>query len=371
MNLENEEIKLLILRVTNDCNLRCRYCYACGGDNRGSMSFDMARRAIDYAAARSKSFKVQFTGGEPLLKFPLIKKIIAYLNNCSSSVLYQLQTNGTLITPEIAREFKTLRIAVGISLDGMPEVNDLLRPFASGRGSTIATLQGLQNLDAAGVKVGLTAVLTADNIDGLPRLVELASYQGNVYGIALDLLRPVGRCVDNKILPPDPETMARQVRVSLCHAEELAGLGGSLVRFRELERLKYQLRRGVSRQHYCYATTGQSMVVMPQGEVYPCSSLVGIPDFYLGNITNRDFSLSSALTRLPFLHRTVNELAGCRDCPDNWLCGRGCLARTYAYTGRIDSAYLGDCRLKQVFLQYVREKSTFPNKITCEFTKKI
>lgn len=356
MNPGNEEIKLLILRVTNDCNLRCRYCYACGGDNRDSMSLDIARRAIDYVAARSRSFKIQFTGGEPLLKFPLIKKIIEYTKNYSSSVLYQLQTNGTLITPELARELKSLRIAVGVSLDGMPDVNDLLRPFASGRGSTIATLQGLQNLKAGGVKVGLTAVLSANNIAGLPRLVELASYQGNVHGIALDLLRPVGRCVDNKILPPEPELMARQVRASLYRAEEIAGLGGGLVRFREVERLKYQLRQGVSRKHYCYATTGQSMVVMPRGEVYPCSSLAGIPDFYLGNIADGDFSLTNALDRLPFLHRTVNEVAGCRDCPDNWLCGGGCLARTYAYTGRIDKAYPGDCRLKQVFLEYVREK---------------
>lgn len=356
MKLENDEIKLLILRVTNDCNLRCRYCYACGGDNRDSMSLDIAIRAVDYAAARSKSFKIQFTGGEPLLKFSLIKKIIAYLNNCSSSILYQLQTNGTLITPEIARELKTLRIAVGVSLDGMPEVNDPLRPFASGSGSTIATLQGLQNLKSAGVKVGLTAVLTADNIADLPRLVELASYQGNVHGITLDLLRPVGRCADNKILPPEPELLVRQVRAGLRRAEELAGMGGSLVRFREVERIKYQFRRGGSRQHYCYATTGQSMVVMPRGEVYPCSSLAGIPDFYLGNITDRDFSLASALARMPFLHRMVNELEGCRDCPDNWLCGGGCLARAYAYTGRIDRAYPGDCRLKQVFLQYIREK---------------
>jgi len=34
---EEEEIKLLVLRVTNDCNLRCRYCYACGGDSRESI----------------------------------------------------------------------------------------------------------------------------------------------------------------------------------------------------------------------------------------------------------------------------------------------------------------------------------------------
>ncbi|MCR4441775.1 MAG: radical SAM protein [Peptococcaceae bacterium] len=357
MNGGNELIKLLVLRVTNDCNLRCRYCYARGGDNRDRMSLDVARQAIDYAAARSKSFKIQFTGGEPLLEFPLIKKIIDYANSrCSSAVVYQLQTNGTLITPGIARELKYLGVAVGVSLDGMPKTNDWLRPAAHGGGSALAVLQGLHNLKSAGIKVGLTAVLTADNVAGLPQLVELASYLGNIYGIALDLLRPLGRAAQNNVLPPAPELLAGQVRAALSRAEELSGMGGSQVRFREVERLKYQLHRGIARKHYCYATTGQSMAVTPRGEVYPCSSLADVTGFCQGNIADRDFSLARALSRTPSLKGAAHGPARCRECPDRWLCGGGCLARAYAYTGGVDAVYSGDCLLKQVFLRYVREK---------------
>jgi len=355
---KRENIELVILRVTNDCNLRCSYCYASGGDNRDYMSWDIARRAIDYAAASGSPFKVQFTGGEPLLNLPLIREIVACTRKKKITARYQIQTNGTLITPQIAGELKAMGIAPGISLDGMPEVNDSLRPFADGRGSTVATLQGLSNLGAAGVKVGLTAVVTARSVTGLPRLVELASYQGNIYGIALDLLRPLGRAGVNKILPPDPAIMGESLRACLRRAEEIARLGGNPVRFREVERLKWQLSRRLARQHYCYATTGQSFAVMPGGNVYPCSSLAGLPDFYLGNIIDQDFSLLSGLARLPFLQRKVGDLEGCRDCPDNWICGGGCLARAYAFTGRVDRPHPGDCRLKKVFLQYVKEKLT-------------
>ena len=358
MGREIEKIKLVILRVTNNCNLRCRYCYACGGDNRESMSWDIARKAIDYAAASGSPFKVQFTGGEPLLNLPLIREIVAYTRKKKITVRYQVQTNGTLITPQIAGELKAMGIAPGISLDGMPEVNDRLRPFADGRGSTVATLRGLSNLGAEGVKVGLTAVLTAQSVAGLPRLVELASYMGNVYGIALDLLRPMGRSGVYKILPPEPAAMEESVRACLRRAEEIARWGGKPVRFREVERIKRQLALRLARRYYCYATTGQSFAVMPGGAVYPCSSLAGQPDFYLGNISEQDFSLPVSLARLPFLRRRVNDLAGCRDCPDNWLCGGGCLARAYACTGRVDRTHPDDCRLKKVFLQYVREKST-------------
>jgi uncharacterized protein len=349
---EEEEIKLLVLRVTDDCNLRCRYCYACGGDSRESMSWDIARQAVDYALARSRFLKIQFTGGEPLLNFPLVKKVIEYSRK--SPVTFQMQTNGTLVGPAVARELKALKIAPGVSLDGPPEVNDRLRPFAGGQPSTLAIINGLQNLGTAGVKVGLTAVLTKESAAYLTRLVELAAYLGNIHGIALDLLRPMGRCLSGKILPPAPELLAQQVKPALCRAAELAEMGGPLVRFREVERLKYQLRREVVRQHYCYATTGQSLAVMPDGSVYPCSSLAGAPAFYLGHIACREFSLTRSLRGTPLWQRMLNGVEGCRSCPDNWLCGGGCPARAYAYSGRVDRAFTGDCRLKKVFLEYLR-----------------
>lgn len=351
--LQEKKIKLLILRVTNDCNLRCSYCYACGGESRENMSWDIARQAVDYALARSKFLKIQFTGGEPLLNLPLVKKVIDYTKNIPVS--FQIQTNGTLISMAVAEELKALRVALGVSLDGPPAVNDLLRPIKGGEPSTMAVINGLQNLGAVGVKVGLTAVLTKESTAYLPRLVELAAYLGNVHGIALDLLRPMGRGLVNKTLSPSPELLAQQVKAALYRSAELAAWGAPLVRFREVERLKYQLRHKVARKHYCYATTGQSLVVMPDGSVYPCSSLAGTPSFYLGKVTFYGFSLSQALSEVPLLQRTVDELKGCRSCLDNWLCGGGCLARAYAYSGQTDHSYSGDCQLKKIFLEYVRE----------------
>ena len=350
---QDKKIKLLILRVTNDCNLRCGYCYACGGDSLESMSWDVARQAVDYALARSKFLKIQFTGGEPLLNFTLVKKVIDYTKKFPVS--FQIQTNGTLISMAVAEELKALRVALGVSLDGPPAVNDLLRPIKGGEPSTMAVIHGLQNLGTVGVKVGLTAVLTKESTAYLPRLVELAAYLGNVHGIALDLLRPMGRCLPGKILPPPPGLLAQQVKAALYRSAELAAWGGPLVRFREVERLKYQLRHKVARRHYCYATTGQSLVVMPDGSVYPCSSLAGAPAFYLGNVSEQGFSLSQALSEVPFLLRTVDEIEGCRSCPDNWFCGGGCLVRAYAYSEQTDHSYSGDCQLKKVFLEYVRE----------------
>lgn len=346
-----EEIKLLILRVTDDCNLYCSYCYARGGESRENMPWEVARRAVEYVAARTTSFKIQFSGGEPLLNFPLIKRVISYAREQGLKTAFQLQTNGTLLTPKIVQELKELGLSLGISLDGMPEVNDSLRPFIGGQGSTLATIRGLKNLAAEGIKVGLTAVLTARSTEGLPRLVELCTYLGNIYGLSLDLVRPLGRARDGKISPPSQDLLQRKLRAAVRRAQEISSSGGPTLRFRELERIKYLLAHGQERQYYCYAVSGQSLAVLPDGTVYPCASLGRVPDFYLGNIMDPHFSLSQAVKGKPWWQRKIEDMEGCRDCPDKLLCGGGCLARAYAYTGRVDKPYSGDCILRKVFIE--------------------
>jgi uncharacterized protein len=111
-----KEIKLLILLVTDDCNLRCRYCYARGGEKKEYMSWETAGKAVDYVAARSRSFKIQFSGGEPLLNFPLVKRVIEYVKMRWGSATFQLQTNGTLIDRAVAQELKNLRYADNMNL---------------------------------------------------------------------------------------------------------------------------------------------------------------------------------------------------------------------------------------------------------------
>ena len=135
---------LLALSVTEDCNLRCRYCYACGGKKKTAMSWEKAKRAIDVTAECFPSFKIQFTGGEPLLNLDLIEKAVDYLDEIGLQAPCQVQTNATLISSDVAARLKSLKIGIGVSLDGPPQVNDALRPFSDGRGSTGPALRELQ-----------------------------------------------------------------------------------------------------------------------------------------------------------------------------------------------------------------------------------
>ena len=354
------ELKLLVLWVTTDCNLRCRYCYANGGSNAKYMDWQVAKKAIDFMINHSRSFTVQFAGGEPLLNMDLIEKVVNYTQGLN--VCYQLQTNATLIDLKMAMRLKQLKIGIGVSLDGLPEINDYLRPFSDGKGSTIATITGLQYLGAVGTRVGLTCVLSANNVEGLPRLVELTSYLGNIEGITFDVLRPVGKARENDVRQANPRLAARYLNAALRRVDEITDQGGREVKFREVEQVKYLLSTRGVRQHHCYFDTSQMLVIKPEGDVYPCPSLTSFPEFYLGNIMEQNFSKELPVN-LEKAKKLIIYPDRCFTCPERWLCGGPCLAQVYAQRKLSDKINLTGCVIKKVFINYVLKKSRLTHNI--------
>lgn len=344
-------LKELVLWVTTDCNLRCRYCYASGGDEAEYMDWQVAKQALDIMLSQSDSFKIQFAGGEPLLNMDLIEQVVRYTQGLG--IGYQLQTNATLIDDKVAANLKRMGVDVGVSLDGLPEVNDSLRPFANGYGSTRATIAGLEKLRVAGIGVGLTCVLSAENITGLPGLVELASYLGNVEGIAFDLLRLIGRASEDSVRQADPTLAARSVSAALRRADELALMGGRRVRFREVERMRYLLINGISRRHRCYFDAGQLLMVKPNGDAYPCASLAGFPEFYLGNVLEQDFT-DEVGVNLQRCRQLITPPHYCLTCRRHWLCGGSCPAQTYAQQ-LAEEIKPTECYIKRVFIDYISD----------------
>lgn len=143
-------VQQLILQVTQNCNLRCKYCVYSGSYRNRThtnkrMSFQMAVRAIDFFADHSKMTSVaniSFYGGEPLLEFQLIKDLVEYCDKklAGKEIKYNITTNATLLTSEIAKFLSDNNFALNISLDGPKSVQDNSRVFADGDRGTFDTV---------------------------------------------------------------------------------------------------------------------------------------------------------------------------------------------------------------------------------------
>lgn len=151
----------LILNVTEDCNLRCKYCIYSGTykyhrtHNNRFMDPSVAKKAIDFFATHSIEADnpcVGFYGGEPLLDFRLIQECAQYIKTrIKQDIFLSLTSNGVLINEEVAKFFIEYNVSVTISLDGPEEINDRFRVDKTGKGSfkkIIRNLRLIQNLDA-------------------------------------------------------------------------------------------------------------------------------------------------------------------------------------------------------------------------------
>ena len=159
---------VVVWNSTKTCNLKCRHCYMNSDAQKyqNELTTDEAKKFIDDLA----DFNVPvllFSGGEPLIR-PDFFELAAYA--AEKGVRPTLSTNGTLITPEVARKIKDIGVGyVGISLDGLQDVNDT---FRGKEGAFAAAMQGIQNCVAVDQRVGLRFTINHHNIQELENIFD-------------------------------------------------------------------------------------------------------------------------------------------------------------------------------------------------------
>lgn len=81
------------------------------------MSLDTAVQAVDLAAASGEPFILQFSGGEPLMAYDLMQKIIHYVRQRGIRAIMQVQTNASLLSRERVSYLRQAKVGIGISLE--------------------------------------------------------------------------------------------------------------------------------------------------------------------------------------------------------------------------------------------------------------
>jgi uncharacterized protein len=143
--------KTVTFMVTEDCQLRCGYCYFSGKNNAARMSFEVASKAADYLLTHPELFSEQaivwdFIGGEPFLEIELIDRMCDYViarqqelgHPWKDNFRFSFTTNGILYGNENVQAFirKNLpNLSIGLTIDGTKEKHDLHRVYPSGKGS--------------------------------------------------------------------------------------------------------------------------------------------------------------------------------------------------------------------------------------------
>lgn len=137
--------------VTKDCQLACKYCYLVGKNSKERMSFDVAKKSIDYILSHrdlfpERSVEFDFIGGEPLMEIALIGRICDYVKRQMyelnhpwfNSYRFCFATNGLLYSTPAVQEYvmkNQTHLSIEITIDGTRAKHDLNRVYKDGRGS--------------------------------------------------------------------------------------------------------------------------------------------------------------------------------------------------------------------------------------------
>jgi 12,18-didecarboxysiroheme deacetylase len=160
---------VVVWNVTRRCNLKCVHCYAQAKDEvfANELTTAEGRALIDDLAAFGVPVAL-FSGGEPLMR-PDLPELAGYA--VQKGMRAVISTNGTLISPEMARTLKDIGLSyVGISLDGMESIHDR---FRGAKGCFQEALSGIRNTQAAGIKVGLRFTINRFNVGEIPAVFDL------------------------------------------------------------------------------------------------------------------------------------------------------------------------------------------------------
>ena len=133
----SHHIHRLCFITTEECNLRCKYCVYTGSykgtrlhNSKHVITWPIAKKAVDYFATVSDCVPtrtISFYGGESLLEFELIRKIVEYSKTLSIPFQYSISSNLVLLNQEIQDFLIENDFKITVSLDGPKEIHDLFR----------------------------------------------------------------------------------------------------------------------------------------------------------------------------------------------------------------------------------------------------
>jgi len=353
---------IVVWNLTSRCNLSCEHCYISAEDRayRDELTNQEARAFIA-DVAEMQCPVLLFSGGEPLVR-PDWAELAAFATDRGLRPV--LSTNGTLITPNVARTLHDVGMQyIGVSIDGLPDTHDR---FRGRKGAFAEAVAGIRNAAAAGLRTGVRFTAHAENAAELPELLDLVAAEG-IPRFCLYHLVYAGRGADMRHRDTDTATKRETIATMIEKTLEFHGKGlqielltvdnhadGVFIRHylaeREPERAE-EVERLISMHGGCSAG-GKMANVDPCGNVHPCQFWGHVS---VGNVKVRKLSeiwndpASELLQRL----RNKDEfLKGrCGSCSYSNLCG-GCRIRAEAATGDMWEAdpacYLTDAEIEAV-----------------------
>jgi uncharacterized protein len=338
----------LTLLMTNQCQLRCTYCYAAAGETpRQHLSLETGYAAIDYVNENLRrldypKFHVSLHGGgEPTFPWKTMRDLVAYAKEKPIPTEISLTSNGVW-SKQQTQWIMAYIDHVGISTDGRPQTQDVQRPMASGKASSRWVMHTLKELEANHRSYGLrlTAVPPFDRLlEDVRFLCENTNCQRMQVEAAFNPQR--GGEYQYK------QEEASEFLTAFLAAQRLAEQYG-----RKLRCVGSDVDRITA---VPCGSLFNTLIVTPQNNLVACFEVVSESHplaelATIGRITPRGLEINEQ-ARLRLRQKIIERRASCRACPCYWSCAGGCLPRAVAPDPKGYLEHGVHCELRRALLR--------------------
>lgn len=308
------KLRIVHLKLTDDCNLRCKYCYAQSGGKSKILTSDTLENISKEVASISDNVEYVLSGGEPLLN-PECLNFAVKIKNMGHQA--HLLSNGVLINNTNAKQISKTFDLIKISLDGASEeIHSLTR--GSNNFNKVTNAIELLNKNNANVLVAMT--VTRENTEDIPKLVKRYGSQ-----LTFQPFFNAGRGKHNNNLALTGSE----------YYDALASVSG----VSPMSAIDKVLSRARNQGIFKCAIGDAEISISENGDVYPCQMLDD-PLFLAGNIQQSSlthiYHNSEVLKKVRKLN--INNIEECKTCPIRLICGGACRARSFHANGKIDIA---------------------------------
>lgn len=331
-DIDTIKIKELSLIVTTACDLRCRYCFAFGGEStqiKTQKNVSGLKQELDpdtalYAINHFKPASITLFGwGEPTMALSNIKKIVSGIDTKKTKI--EIVTNGVYFSrrKEIIKYLVSHNIKIQISFDGLPEFQDMNRPISNGIGSSNEVLKTINEIKKYG-RLRDLATVRATICGGMENyILESVNY---LYELGFDVIgiQPVeisGRAVNN-IKPLNIHLFAQNIARAIAYGKRHGININSRV-----------LPAGDNWSLACYGCgfmAGYMLALGPDNNFYSCDD--PLPVFKVGKISkvSSGFMINIDYKKVTDFanQRYILNLDNCRECPVK--CGGGCAKESFS-----------------------------------------
>jgi uncharacterized protein len=347
-------ISSIDLDLTVKCNLNCDYCFK--EKKNKDMSLATAQDAVVwliFASLDVKKIYVNMIGGEPLLKFDMISRLVpfakrrAYQHN--KLIHFGITTNGTIMSQEILDFWRQWNIGFHTSIDGCPPAHDRHRHFRDGRPSSSLLERNIPKILAIRPNTTARATILPDTVKYMARSFD---YLLNM-GYRSMAFVPGSFAEWNR---PNMNKFREQFRIVSQRMQELFRKG-SFVRLKFFDEGCKSIAEGQkSRAGRPACGAGRGMVLIDvNGDIWPCHrwSKKRESEWRLGSIYDSDFNYEAR----GFINtsRSAEQLAACQDCPALFICAGGCPAENLENTGSIFGRHPAGCELAVALAGLIRQ----------------